>query len=228
MRKLAIITISLLLSSLVNAQLIDNKLNIYVGASYGGFMGPETTNENNYISPSLYSNYNSLVGFSIKGVANIKDYLSYGLEYNFLRASDWTSLHYSTFDKSKVNLHSITPLVRFHNKHADTGVFNKLKMFAECGPTIGISNLSLSKAIFEIQTSKNNTSPPMSENTFFAGLKGTVGLEYSIMQGGGLFLSYSYGADWVTSKLYNDNLLKQSSLNVGFIFKFKKNKYFYY
>src|SRR5690606_35681629 len=113
---------------------------------FGSFVGSEITNNDNYISPSLYSNYNSLVGFSIKGVTKRKDYLSYGLNYNYLRASKWTSLNYSDYGKSKVDLHSLTPLVRFHNKFTDKGFTNKFQFFIECGPTIGISKLSLSKA----------------------------------------------------------------------------------
>lgn len=218
----------IVLSNTCYSQLISNKYNIYFGYSIGNFLGTGTINEDNYISPSLYPNYNKLAGFSVKGLINFKEYLSYGVNYNYQSANEWTSSNYSDFEGSEIQLHSITPLIRIHNKFKENGLSNKVLLFIECGPTIGFSNLALSKSLFEIQTNENISTPPMSDNNLFIGLKGTIGLEYSFAQSLGFFLSYSYNIDRVSSKLYNDNNIKSSLINVGLVMKFNKNKYFYY
>lgn len=228
MRKIAIIIIHLLLCSFAQAQLIENKLNIYLSYSIGNFLGTETLNEDNYITPSLYSNYNKLTGFSVKGVINSKDFLSFGINYDYQSANEWTSSNYSDFDGSKIQIHSITPIIRVHNKFNENGLSNKLLLLIECGPTIGFSNLSLSKSLFEIQTNESNSIPPMSDNNFIAGLKGTLGFEYSFVQSMGIFFSYSYNMNWVSSKFYDDKSIKNSLINIGIVMKFNKNKYFYY
>lgn len=228
MRKITIIIFHLLLSSVVQAQLIENRLNIYLSYSIGRFSGSETINESNYITPSLYSNYNKLAGFSVKAVINSKDFLSFGINYDYQSANEWTSSNYSDFDGSESQMHSITPLIRLHNKFNENGLSNKLLLLIECGPTIGFSNLSLSKSLFEIQTNEGNSIPPMSDNNFIAGLKGTLGFEYSFAQSMGIFLSYSYNMNWVSSKFYNDKSIKNSLINIGLVMKFNKNKYFYY
>ncbi len=228
MRKITIVIIGFLLSPVVHAQLIDNKLNIYSSYSFGNFMGSKTINEDNYIAPSLYPNFNSVSGFSLKVVMNSKDYLSFGMNYDYQFADQWNLSDYSDFKDAEIHLHSVTPLVRIHNKFNDKGILNRLQFFLECGPTIGISSLNFSQPLFEIQPNENNISPPMSDHNFFGGLKGTIGMECSFTQRLGLFFSYSYDMDWVSSKLHSDNLMKCSTVNVGLVLKFNKNKYFYY
>jgi len=127
-------------------------------------------------------------------------------------------------------MQSITPLFRVHNKFNENGLSNKLLLFIEFGPSIGFSNLTLSKPLFLIQTNANNIRPqiPMSESDLFAGIMGDIGAEYSFTQSLGLSLSYSYNIDWVSSKFYNDKLLMNSLINIGLVMRFNKNKYFYY
>ena len=219
MRKLTIIIISLFLSVVVHAQLIDNKLNVYIGASLGNSLGTETVNSDNYISPSLYSNYKVLAGVSVKGVVKAKDFLGYGLSYNYQRADGWESLNYSDFDNSTVNLHSITPLIKFHNRFTDKGLSNRFVFFIECGPTVGLANLALAEPLFDIPIYENKllvddkSLVPMYDFSLFMGFKSEVGIEYAYRHGIGLFLSYSYSSDWISSKLYNDNVLKRSMID---------------
>jgi len=229
MKKTTILIINLLLSFIVHAQLIDNKLNIYLSYSVGSFWGSETINEDNYITPSLYSNYNNLSGFSLKGLVNAKDILSFGANFDYQSANNWNSSNYVDYENSEVQLYSITPLARIHNKFKEKGLFNRLKIYGELGPTIGISSLSLSQSLYNIRTDDNNDfSHPMKDGNIFLGLKGAVGFEYSFTQSFGCFLSYSYNLNWISSKFYNDKNLKSSIINVGLVVKLKKNKYFYY
>jgi hypothetical protein len=228
MRKIAIVVIHLLLSTLTQAQLIENRLNIYLSYSVGSFSGSETINEDNYIAPSLYPNYNKLSGFSVKGLINSGKYLSYGINYDYLSAHEWTSSNYSDFGGSEIQLHSITPLARFHNKFMGSGLSNRLLVFIECGPTIGFSDLVLARSLFEIHTNEYNSTPPMSDRNVFTGFKGNIGIDYSFAQCMGFFVSYSYRMDWVSSKLYDDDTIKCSLINAGLIMKLKKNKYLYY
>lgn len=228
MRKIAIVVIHLLLGTLAQAQLIENRVNIYLSYSIGSFLGSETINEDNYIAPSLYPNYNKLSGFSVKGLINSGKYLSYGINYDYQSAREWTSSSYSDFGGSEIQLHSITPLIRIHNKFMGSGLSNRLHLFIECGPTIGFSNLVLSRSLFEIHTNEYNSTPPMTDSNAFTGLKGNIGLDFSFAQSMGFFLSYSYSMDWVSSKLYDDNTMKSSLINAGLILKLNKNKYFYY
>ncbi len=215
-------------SIISNAQLISNKYNIYLSYSVGSFSGAETINEVNYITPSLYTNYNELTGFSVKGLINSEEYLSYGINYDYQSAYEWISSNYFDFENSETHLHSITLLIRVHNKFKENGLSNKLLLFFECGPTIGFSNLVLSKSLFEILPYENNSTPPMSDNNFITGLKGILGLEYSFTQNVGFFYGYSYNMNWVSSKLYNDKSFMNSLINIGLVVKLNKNKYFYY
>ncbi len=228
MRKLLIILTYILAGLAVNAQLIDNKFNIYVSSSLGKFIGGETIKENNYITPSLYSNYRNIFGFSIKGFRNFKENYGYGVNYEFLYGNDWNSTNYTDFDESKIHLHTITPFFRIHNKFRSNGPFNKLHLFIDCGPSVGFANLSLSKTLFEIQTEETNSNSPMLDNSFLTGIKGYAGVEYSFSQSLGLFISYSFSKDWVSSKFYNDKSIKSSLVHFGLVMKFSKNKYFYY
>ena len=212
-----------------HAQLISNKFNISLSYSFGSILGTETVNEDNYITPSLYSNFKNLSGFSFKGLINSKDYISYGINYDFQSANEWTTPNYTDFKNSEIHLHTITPLVRFHNKFSEMGFSNHFIAYGELGPSIGISRLILSQSVHDIRTDDNNSlSHPMKDENIFWGFKGSIGLEYSFTQSIGFFLSYSYNMNWVSSKYYNDKTLKSSFINVGFVIKFSKNKYFYY
>lgn len=229
MKKSIHIILLIALSSTSYSQLISNKYNIYFSYSFGNFLGAETINEDNYITPSLYSNYSKLSAFSVKGLLNSKEYLSYGINYDYQSAYEWTSSNYSDFENSEIKLHSITPLVRFRNKFSEMGFSNRFIAYGEIGPTIGLSSLSLSQSLFDIRIDDNNSlSHPLKDENIFWGIKGTIGLEYSFIQSIGCFLSYSYNMNWVSSKYFNDKTFKTSFINVGVVMKFNKNKYFYY
>ena len=229
MKTLIIILTYTLMSIVTRAQLIDNKFNIYISSSLGNFMGAKTINEDNYITPSLYSNYKNFFGFSIKGMINSREIISYGLNYDYQSANGWTLSNYTEFENSEIQLHTITPLIRIHNKFKEQGFFNKIQIYLEIGPTIGISNLTLSQTLFDVQSNDGSDfSYPMKDSNTFWGIKGTIGVEYSFIQDFGLFFSYANNINWISSKLYNDNTFSYSSINVGLIVKFIKNKYFYY
>lgn len=166
---------------------------------------------------------------NFKGLVNTKGIFSYGFAYNYQTADSWMSENYSDFNSSKVEVHTISPLVRVHNRFRESGFYNRFKIYLELGPTVGVSELSLEEAPFSVVLPSGNVIPaPVTDRSVLMGLNGAVGAEYAASQVVSLFLNYSYGISWISSpKLYNDSKLRSSVITLGVVFKLKQNKYYY-
>lgn len=234
MRKIVLIAITLFLSYFSHAQLLDNKINIYIGYNQGAFHGKEMVNEGSFISPSLYPNYNDLTELSFKALVKRNKFYSLGLGFNNLNASAWNTtsgwnmVSFRIYNNSKIKQYSLTPTIQIHNKFAKTGVFNRIKLFFEIAPTIGLSELTLVYPLFDIQNQNEIVSQPMNSRDIFYGIESNVGFELSITRTFGLFFSYSIQQNWVKSKLYNDNKFFCSNIGLGLVIRLIQNKRFYY
>jgi hypothetical protein len=227
MRKCIILTIILLKSCYNYAQSIDNKINLYFGYSFGGFLGKEIIKEGNFISPALYPNYKHLEGFSFKVLDKINPYLSLGLDFANSSSSMWESQEYNDYLNSKIQLYSLCPTIQLHNKFKKTGVLNRIKLFIDIAPTVGLSKLTLINPLFDIQSRDKAISQPKNSLDPFYGVKGNIGLGLAIRQAIGLYVIYSLNHNWITSKLYNDNHFSSSLLGFGAVIRFKKDKYYF-
>jgi hypothetical protein len=176
----------------------------------------------------LYSNYDSQFGLSIKGLLLKKQRLSFGASINFASASEWNSDLYTDYLNSGVSLYSLSPLMQIHSKLAESGFFNRFRIFLEMAPAIGISKITLSDPLFEITNGNNSITQPAGSSDLFYGLKGSAGIDASINQFLGLFLECSYGYYMVSSKLYNDSHFSNYSLEGGIRVSLLKNKRYFY
>jgi len=210
------------------AQVIDNKVNIYAEYIIGIFHGKELIEEKNFIYPSLYNNLKDIDGISLKWLYKNHQHISLGINVILLQASNWEYTGHSEYHGSKIKMQSISPTIQFHSKFSETNIFNRGRVFIEIGPTVGLSKLTLSNPLFDIQNEKDAVSIPMKSNDIFYGLTGNVGLEWAITQLIGIYITYSLQFNWVTSKLYNDNQFTSSQLGIGIIMKFKKDKRYFY
>lgn len=107
-----------------NAQLIDNKLNIYFGCYNGLFLGKNQIQDGNFIFPAFYANLNNFKGASIKALYKGYQNLSYGLTLSQSFASDWTYENDEFYSISKVEMQSLAATIQLHNKFSNYGVFN--------------------------------------------------------------------------------------------------------
>lgn len=228
MKNVVLITFLFLLSFFCQAQLIDNKINIYFGYNQGGFHGKETIKEGSFISPSLYSNYSDLMELSFKAYVKRNKFYSLGLGFNSLNASGWKMASSQIYNNSKIKQYSLSPTIQIHNKFAETGIFNRIRIFLEIAPNVGLSELTLANPLFDIQGQNGIVSQPMNSRNIFYGIKSNVGFELSITRAFGIYLSYSIQQNWVKSKLYNDNKFLCSNIGIGLVIRLEKDKRFYY
>lgn len=210
------------------SQLIDNKINIYFGFNKASFTGQKVLNENGFISTSLFPNYHNITGNSIKALMNLNRYCSIGMGFDMLSATRWENQPYSDYVGSSASLISISPTFNIHTKFKSKGIANRIKVFAEIAPSIGQSNLKLSKSIFDLQTQISRSYPPTKSNDIFIGAKWSAGMELAIHQFVGVYYTFSMQQDFINSKLYNDKRFLRTQMDFGLFLRFKKEKRYFY
>lgn len=210
-----------------NAQLIDNKINIYLGCHNGLFYGKSQIQDGSFIFPSFYSNLKYFKGASIKALYKGYENISFGLTLSKSLASDWDYLNDEFYSSSKVEMQSLAPTIQLHNKFSQHVFFNRCKFFLEISPTIGFSAFSTSNELFVIQSADNITAPTAS-NDFYYGFSGSTGFECALTQDLGVFISYSLQNNRIQSILYNDDHFTVSQLNIGILLKLFKDKRYLY
>lgn len=215
-------------SSFCDAQFISNRINFYAGYGAGGFQGDKSVKENNFIYPSLYANYNKLDGMSLKVLYNYKRHFSFGITYSHLQASNWEYPDSMYYQGSEVIIQSMSADIQMHTKLAETGIWNRVRLFLEISPTAGISKLSLTSPLFDIQEGNSPVAQPDGNNDKYFGIRGNLGSEVFFNQMIGVFIDYSYGFYSVSSKLYSDNLFASQILEAGIVVKLIKNQRYFY
>lgn len=208
-------------------QNISNKLNFHTGFALGKFHGNPSFNEGNFTFPALFPNLRTLNGYSLKALYRTHDYFSLGLGLENMRSSGWSLSGEEIYIGSKVNLVSTTALLQVHTKFAETGTYNKMKIYLEVAPTIGSANLALANPMF---TARNEDSiqPPESITNQFYGIGGRLGLEYSISQTVGVYGNFSNAFHWISSSFYVDKNFTVSQLGIGMYVKLLKDKRYFY
>lgn len=228
MKKLFLIFILCYSGCVARAQIIDNKIDLTLGAGIGKFVGTSIINDNGFIAPSLYANYKNLYPASLKGIFIKKRFFDLGSSLNIASASGWETESYTDYADSRILMFGLNPLIRIHNPAKDYGLLNRVKFFIETGPEIGFSKLSLANPLFDIHDNDALVSQPEGSNDLFYGLKSSAGIEVSLNQSLGAFIRYSYGYFLVSSKLYSDARFSDQNIEAGIVLKLKKNKRFFY
>lgn len=228
MRKLVLVTFFLFMSCFGLAQVIGNKVNVYVGYKTGTFPGKSVVKEDGFIAPSLYPNYRSFHGFSLKGLSRYSRLYSVGLALDIQRAEKWETEQHIDYSRSDLKLYSFSPTFQLHNRFSEKGLSNKLKVFLEAGPSAGLSRLTLAQPLLEIRAGATEVQSPMKSNDFFLGINGGAGLEFIISKTLGVYLIYSFQHNWVSSKLHHDKKFTTSGITFGFFARLQKNKRYFY
>ena len=212
----------------LEAQMIDNKIDLNIGSGVGKFRGAAIQNSEGFISSSLYSNYKNLYSLSFRGILLKMKYLDFGTSLNFTRASEWNCDSYTDYANSNSQIYSLNPIVRVHNAAKEYGILNRIKFFLETGPVIGLSKLSLATPLFDIHDSDNLVQQPDGSDDLYYGMKGTAGMEVFVNQTLGAFIEYTYGYSFVSSKFYADTHFSYQAVEAGIILRLMKDKRFFY
>jgi hypothetical protein len=215
-------------SSICEAQFISNKINFYAGYGTGGFQGDKSINENNFIYPSLYANYNKLDVILLKAHYNYKKHFSFGITYSHMQASDWEYPDSIYYQGSEVAIQSLSADIQIHTKLAETGIWNRVSLFLELSPTTGISKLSLTSPLFDIKDENGQIPQPGGSRDKLFGIRFKLGSVVYFNQMLGCFLNYSYGYYTVSSKLYSDDFFTSHILEAGIAVKLMKNQRYFY
>lgn len=218
----------LLLANSAKGQLIDNNLNVSLSYNIGVFHGNENVIKGNFRYPSLFSNMNHLSGFSVAAVKKIRPNVSYGLCYTKSNAYNWEMGDNSLYLKSELYFSELATIFRYHNKFANTKIFNRLNLFAELSPVIGISNFKSETPLFEIQPMSYEPIAPTKGYDIFVGIKSGIGAGLSLSRSIGVIASYTFNSNIIKSKFYSDNHYLASQVNVGLFIKLMNDKRFLY
>jgi hypothetical protein len=211
-----------------NAQLIDNKINIYAGYYAGVFHGEKLIQKGNFKFPSFYNNLNNINGLCVKFLYHGSQYLSYGMDISISNASKWNHDNNDFYLESQVNMQSLALPIQLHNKYSQHGFFNRFKVHMEFSPIIGLSSFSSSKELFDILGIEAKITTPTVSSDIYYGFSGSTGMEYAFSQTIGMFVSYSLQYNRIKSILYSDDYFSFSRLKVGFVLKLMNDKTYLY
>jgi len=229
MKKIILFTILSFIICNINAQYIDNKLNIYFGYKLGGFSGKETTENDGLSFPSLFNNFESTTALTVKGLYNYHPIYSFGLGFDYLDAKNWQSSEYQTYNDSEVKQYSASAIFQLHTKKELTGLFSRIKLYFELYPTLGVNKTNLEQYPGTIYDENGNEiTPSLSSSDTFWGLGGSPGAELTISEKIGIYTAYSYQYCKIDSKLFNDNHFVTSQLTFGVIIRLVSDKNYLY
>lgn len=229
MGKKVFLTIILAFNALVVlSQLTDNRINVFIGCRTGIFTGQEFARDGSFISPSLFSNQGNLTGISIKTVIKLNDYFSIGAGGDQSGASGWSNAGSSLYDGSRLNLYSLFPLFQIHSGYRETGIMNRVRIFAEVAPSLGIAELILENPLFEIQGEAGAVDPVLSSTDPIYGFRVATGMELSITRTFGVWLTGSFNRNLIKSVLSSDDSFSYLDIGLGLIVRLANDKRFYY
>jgi len=209
------------------SQLLEDRINFYIGYQSGFYTGNELFNDHGTIAPSFYSNLTSNNGLVVKDVYNLSPNLGVGFKLGFLTSTNWKSNKYVSYNGSKSATINLQPVIQIHSKFRENGLYNRLKVYGEISPVIGFSLVSVKNNLFFTSDSeiKNNT---FTSNNLIYGLEAGVGCEYAFTNKTGVFINLSLQEGFIKTPFFLDNRYTLSCINVGFRINISKVKRFNY
>lgn len=214
--------------NLSKAQLIDNKINVYVSYNTGIFHGKGQVHNGNFIFPSFYNNLDNIRGLSMKVLFNKSPYLSYGIKVSQSEASDWNYGSDNFYSDSKAEMSTLAIPIQFHNKLSKNKLKSHFRFYTEIAPLIGVSSFSSTSELFQVQKAGKDIISPTAGDDLYFGLNASAGIEYMFSQSIGMFMSYSLEYNRTKSALYNDKHFSVSQFDAGIVLKLLKDKKFQY
>lgn len=230
MQKIILTTVVIILTTYNCAwtQYIDNKLDLVFSYGILSPIGSKDINESNFVTPSLFNNYQNGQTFAVRIAYNYRPNLSLGLEITSTQFDNWSydELEFLYCNSSTAST-SIAPLIKFQTMFRKHTVLNRLQVYGILAPSLNFTTVSLAREIFQIEPS-----PPESVNMLessFSSLGGSayIGGAYSITQEFSVFVESGMHYTVVTGQLYNDKNLFTVNLSIGFTVKLFKDKRFY-
>ena len=227
-KKLFILVLSFL-SFQVQAQIIENKLDVSFGYGTGDFQGGKLYRDGVFSAPSLFSNYEQFQSHSLKCLRKVHPNFSIGLGADVTFGDDWNLNYYTDYNTSRVSLFDLYPIFRVQNRYEQHGLFNRLKCFAELSPVFGQSRYQIqNQQSYELNVEDEDVTEWKSVDYYY-GIKGVIGIDYSFNDYFGFFCSYALKYNRVSSPtLYVDDHFYYTQLSVGLTLKLQMNKRYFY
>lgn len=248
-RKKAFIVILSIAISGLQAQLIDNDLNVYIGFEAGSFPGDKLVSEGAYAAPSFFTNYMANGGFVLKGLKPVTRFLSAGITIGANQAVNWKYEGSAGFENATCQQAYICPVIRVHTNSAYSGRFNNLQFSIELAPLVGtcitrmttapytivkngvdISTVLNSQDIVFLQPGNSETKYELnhvSQNRF-GGISGTAGLEVELNHRIGTFINYKVSYARISSLFFSDQAFLSSMIQTGILLKLGLDKRYMY
>jgi hypothetical protein len=214
--------------STCDAQMLENKVNLYVGYLKSNGAANEKVNDGNFTFPSLYNNFKTVNGASLKYLSSRTHYLSAGIDLQWQMARNWKIESSDIYKDATMNMLSVSPVFQFHNAFAKDGVLNRFRFTTSIQPTLGHASINLASALSDakyegIQIYESSTS----DDTFFFGGSAAFGIEWTIAQRTGVFVNYGVMRNWIKSSLCMDTSLTATTLQFGMYRRFSFLPYYY-
>lgn len=230
MKSTVIFTLLFILqTSIVKAQYIKNSFNTYFSCNVHFPVGNRLVEEKEFITPSLHENMEKIVSFSIAGISTVKPFLSLGAGLDKTLYSAWSYKDYTHYSGSMVRETSIFPVFQFHFPWQERGFFNRFNPNLRLSPFGGVSVATFQAPPSGVHQAGNiDISSLLTSRDFFAGMKGAVGMEVILHRYIGFTASYGMRYLRVSSNLFNDQQLFQSTVSAGIYLRFLNDKRFYY
>jgi hypothetical protein len=203
-----------------HSQVAHNRLNVYLNMGAGRSFGDDVNDNAGLLTPSLFSNLGFWSVFQAKTLYRFNNFISWGAGISHYSGRYWGHEKYSDYSGLILNHVNITPTLRLHSVHKDSGFRNNKKMYLELAPVISMMNIKLNNSLTEIHDQGNINSPAMKSTDFPFGMRATAGVELSISGRSGIFLAYSVDYLKTSGIFYTDEILFRGTFEYGIIFKF--------
>ena len=208
-----IILLLMLLPLPLKAQFIDNKFSLYAAYTRGNFSGEPEIRDNDFIMPSLFSNYSHHQGWQLKGLYKLHPWFSTGLCLSGRSSGNWQfpkpAPVIMAFENHSLSQKSVGLVLRIHTAHVPQGVFNRLRFYFDLTPEGGSSR------IYRKWHSE--------ETSAFYGLSASAGIDININQLAGFYLAGSYYQSNIRGNYFLDKGFRGYMLQGGIFLKLARD-----
>lgn len=229
MKKLYTLAILLLVGGGLKAQLIGNKLNVYL--SYQHHLSNKENalvGHGDFTAPSLFSNMRNISAFSVRGLYSYKSFMSVGIGADLTSYTNWSYDKYRHYSGSGINEYTLYPTLQLHPPVRRRGFFNRCKPNIQFSPVLGLARATFEQPAIEVSPPNADVSSLLTSSDAIYGFKASAGLEISVHRSFGIAASYGYRNIWLSPQLYHDQQLTQQYLEAGIYMLLYKNKRYYY
>jgi hypothetical protein len=228
MKKSLIILLFMLFQFPSHAQLISNKLDLFLSCHTNNISGNEMVSGGGFISPALFPNMDKSLGYSIRGILELTRFFDLGAGLNLNTFSDWNLSDYDYYSTAKVKTGAFGITAALHTPVMETGVLNRFKLSMYITPELGIAKFKADTLpIGIIPETNSELSEKYTSHDWMIGIDVSMGLEFRLSNDIGLFARYGYQKNKISPKLYPDDNLSFSYFEGGVFIRLWKNKRYY-